>query len=529
MRRKQLLIAFMYLCLIAGCLGVVMFVRYLAGMQRREEPQQTEALLLPAGDDPEQDKKNPAPADAGTTGDQEQKRSSWKEAYHYWYWEAPEEDLPAPEVPYQPPAIMLASDLHSLSETTHDDGKAFQKMAAEDDGKANHYSDAVIDALLEEAVRTEPSALVLPGDITHNGELINHLGLAEKLHRVQEAGIRVLVIPGNHDINNKNAAVYFGDLKEEAEYLPDADAFLEIYHSFGYDQALSRDEASLSYICALDEKYWMMMIDSCQYEDYNHVNGRLKPATMEWMEEQLKLAASEGITVLPVAHHNLLSESRLYTTECTLENHLEVIELLEEYQLPLYISGHLHAQRIKKHKAEPSVPDEAYGITEIVLSPYCLSPNQYGYLAWDLTGSMNFETRRADVAAYARKIESEDENLLNYPEYGISYLKEVIKEQALQTIHSVPDDIKEEMAQLYADLYFNYCAGNRMVQNAVISERSYKLWQRVAPDSTYVKEMGQMMEDVKEDHHDWEMAVRKEAEEDIEDETADDWSDSALR
>lgn len=532
MRRKQLLIAFMYLCLIAGCLGVVVFVRYLNGNKEFKEPLPTEATLQPSGEDMKPEDKKPAatPSDAETMEGSEQNKTTWKEAYHYWYWEAPQEDEPELETPYQPPAIMLASDLHYMSEKMHDDGKAFQKMEAEDDGKVNRYSDVVIDTLLAEAVRTAPSALVLAGDNTHNGELTNHLELAEKLKRVQEAGVQVLIIPGNHDIYNENAATYFGDLKEEAEYLADAEAFLEIFHSFGYDQALSRDAASLSYIYALDENYWMLMIDSCQYEDYNHVNGRIKPATMEWMTEQLDLAAEQEIAVLPVAHHNLLSESRLYTTECTLENHLEVVGLLEEYELPLYISGHLHAQRIKKHKSEPSVPDEAYGITEIVLSPYCLSPNQYGYLAWDLTGSMSFESRRADVGAYARKIGSEDENLLNFPEYGINYLKTVIKEQVLLTIHSVPDDIREEMAQLYADLYFSYCAGNRMVQDAVVSERSYKLWQRVDPDSKYVKKMGQMMEDVKDDHHDWSRIITapEEAEED-EYETADDWSGSVIR
>lgn len=528
MRRKQLLIALLYLCLIAGCLGVVLIVRRMAGYPRPVEPLPAE-ITLPAGDAPEQKEPALTPADAKRQATPDPP-ITWKDKYHYWHWEAPEEDLPAAEEPYQPPVIMLASDLHYMSETAHDDGIAFQKMEAEDDGKANRYSDVIIDTLLAEAVRTAPSALVLAGDNTHNGERINHLELAEKLKRVQEAGVPVLIIPGNHDIYKEEAAVYFGDRKEEAEYLADAEAFLEIFHDFGYDQALSRDEASLSYIYALDENYWMMMLDSCQYEDYNHVNGRIKPATLEWMREQLKLAAEQGIFVLPVAHHNLLSESRLYTTECTLENHLEVIELLEEYEVPLYFSGHLHAQRIKKHKAEPSVPDEAYGITEIVLSPYCLSPNQYGYLAWDVTGSMNFETRRADVAAYAREIGSEDENLLNFAEYGINYLKAIIKEQALLTIHSVPDDIKEEMAQLYADLYFNYCAGNRMVQDAVISERSYKLWQRVAPDSKYVKDMGQMMEDVKEDHHDWSRKVEilEETEED-EDETTADWSNSAVR
>lgn len=66
--------------------------------------------------------------------------------------------------------------------------------------------------------------------------------------------------------------------------------FLNIYSSFGYEQAFSRDETSLSYMYALDDTHWAMMLDTCQYEPVNRVNGRVKPETLAWIEEQLEYA-----------------------------------------------------------------------------------------------------------------------------------------------------------------------------------------------------------------------------------------------
>ena len=45
---------------------------------------------------------------------------------------------------------------------------------------------------------------------------------------MREAGIPVLVIPGNHDINNTNASFYFGDEKSPAPSVT-AEEFFEIY------------------------------------------------------------------------------------------------------------------------------------------------------------------------------------------------------------------------------------------------------------------------------------------------------------
>lgn len=513
MRFKKGLLILLYIMMLLGCLAMVFLVEYVSGGKKPaaepSEPVREEASVFDA---------LPATPSGWSPAFQEQNENSQGEAQaceektdraygrHPAAAEASqmEPEISAQEEPQEPPALMLASDLHFISRATHDGGTAFQSMAAQDDGKISGYSEEIVDALVEEAIRTRPAALVLAGDITLNGEKINHQDLAGKLRRAQEAGVPVLVIPGNHDIQNQNAATYFGEERQAAEYLTGAEDFLEIYHEFGYDQASSRDSASLSYVYPLDEGHWMMMLDSCQYEGRNHVNGRIKPETLAWMREQLSLAREAGAVVLPVAHHNLLSESRLYTTECTLENHLEVIRLLEEYELPLFISGHLHAQRIKKHKDAPGVPEDAYGITEIVLSSYSIPPCQYGYLAWDEQGGMSFETRQADVAGMAAEQGSEDELLLEFDRQGPEYMKGLIREQVKATITCIPEDLSFEMAQLYAELYYDYCAGNAMSWNSVLPTKGYKLWQRMDPDGKYVKEMEEMIADGKVEMKGWE-------------------------
>lgn len=407
------------------------------------------------------------------------------------------------EKPYEPPTLMLASDLHYMSSTTHDDGKAFWSMVEHDDGKIDQYSEEMLDTLVETAIENHPTALALTGDITLNGERINHELLAKKLQKVQDAGIPVVVIPGNHDIQNKNASTYFGDKREKAEYLESGKDFYDIYHEFGYDQSPNRDEASLSYVYPLNPSHWLLMMDSCIYDDGNHVEGRISDATLGWMETHLRVAKEHGIQVIVLAHHNLLQESRLFTTQCEMENGPEVTALLEKYQVPLYISGHLHVQRIREHVTGPGLEGTQDGIHEIVLSPYSFPGNQYGMLSWDLQDNMTFETRKADVAAWAKANGSENPELLNFADWSLQYAKSVIQEQVKQTITMVPDDLKAEMASMYADLYFPYCLGEAVPWNDAKTTKAYTLWQRVDPKGKKFKEMQSMAEDSRTPKQSW--------------------------
>ena len=251
MRFKKYIPLLIYLLLIIGCFLIVRLTERLVepDKEQGEEPPVSSEAVTPESESGWQE--TPEPSSAVESEAEPSPESSSKEPGYPFYekewWEEEEEtDTGEEEELYRVPVLMLASDLHYISRKTHDGGSAFWEMVAQDDGKISEYSDILIDTLVEEAITDKPSALILTGDITLNGERENHLGLAEKLHQVTEEGVPVLVIPGNHDIKNRNAATYFGNQRESAEYLENAEDFFAIYHEFGYDQAFSRDEASLS-------------------------------------------------------------------------------------------------------------------------------------------------------------------------------------------------------------------------------------------------------------------------------------------
>ena len=91
------------------------------------------------------------------------------------------------EVPL--PVIWVVSDLHYMSSGATDYGKAFDDFVSKCDGKVVRYLPELLDTLLEEAAAERPDALILTGDITMDGEELNHLELAGKLAKLQEQGV----------------------------------------------------------------------------------------------------------------------------------------------------------------------------------------------------------------------------------------------------------------------------------------------------------------------------------------------------
>ena len=405
------------------------------------------------------------------------------------------------EPPYEPPYFIIASDLHYQSPLMTDFGEAFQNFVRNDDGKVVEYVDSITDAFLAETAEKQPDALILSGDLTQNGEKVNHEELAKKLRLLESQGVPVVVIPGNHDINHPSATSFEGTEKKKADNI-NAEEFYSIYREFGYDEAMDRDEKSLSYIYQADERYWLMMLDSCQYDPENKIGGRIRKETLLWMEKWLERAREEQVMVIPVAHHNLLKESTLYPEDCTLENAVQVIDLLEQYGLPVYISGHLHLQRVKKHgNGGPSQAEESYGIYEIVSDSMVIPPCQYGELRWQEDGSVQYETCPVDVAGWAASQGITDENLLNFPQYSGDFLIETVQNQVYGALSAIPDDRKFHMAKLYGQINSAYCAGTAVNRRDVKENQMYFYWNRYLGTSEWYENLQAMIKDTGKDHN----------------------------
>lgn len=405
------------------------------------------------------------------------------------------------EEPEEPPYFIIASDLHYQSPLMTDFGEAFQNFVRNDDGKVVEYVDSITDAFLAETAGKQPDALILSGDLTQNGEKVNHEELAKKLRLLESQGVPVVVIPGNHDINHPSAASFEGTEKKKADNI-NAEEFYSIYREFGYDEAMDRDGNSLSYIYQADERYWLMMLDSCQYDPENKIRGRIRKETLLWMEKWLERAREEQVMVIPVAHHNLLKESTLYPEDCTLENAVQVIDLLEQYGLPVYISGHLHLQRVKKHgNGGPSQAEESYGIYEIVSDSMVIPPCQYGELRWQEDGSVQYETCPVDVAGWAASQGITDENLLNFPQYSGDFLIETVQNQVYGALSAIPNDRKFHMAKLYGQINSAYCAGTAVNRRDVKENQMYFYWNRYLGTSEWYENLQAMIKDTGKDHN----------------------------
>ena len=213
--------------------------------------------------------------------------------------------------------ILLASDIHYLSRGLTDFGDGFKYKVEHGDGKVVNYIWEITDAFIEAVKKEDPDLVILSGDLTLNGERDSHLDFARKLKEIEDAGIPVIVIPGNHDINNTAAAQFTGAQALGTAHIGPED-FSEIYQDFGYDEAVSRDSASLSYVYQIDDYNRALMLDTCQYEPYNQVGGMIQEETYDWIEDQMEDAWDLGMNVIPVGHHNLLDESEVYVEDCTI-------------------------------------------------------------------------------------------------------------------------------------------------------------------------------------------------------------------
>ncbi|RGZ01249.1 metallophosphoesterase [Clostridium sp. AM58-1XD] len=316
--------------------------------------------------------------------------------------------------------------------------------------------------------------MILTGDLSSNGEKKSHEALAEKLRKVEDEGITVLVIPGNHDINNTNAKGYEGDGTYPVEFTSPGD-FAWIYSEFGYDEAASRDESTLSYVYQLDENTRLLMLDTCQYHDgFARVGGAIMPDTYDWIEEQLEDAYDNDMNVIPVAHHNLLDESEVYVADCTIEHSSQLIEKLEGWEISLFLSGHLHVQHMMEE-------DRGYPIREIVTSSLTTPDCQYGILTYQDNDNYEYVTKKVDVERWARENESPKMDLLEFRAFRQPFLRRVFQNQAygvLQKMDNMTEEERRSMCRFYAELNDYYYQGRAVeIREKALDDKAFDLWQ----------------------------------------------------
>jgi len=356
--------------------------------------------------------------------------------------------------------IAVLSDLHYMEPSLlKADGSAFQ-MYLMQDPKLLAESGAILQQIIHRLLDEKPDLVLISGDLTKDGELISHKSLIRKLGILTANHIKVLVVPGNHDINNPDARLFDGDNTTQVASIS-PDTFKSLYSGFGYKNAIARDPNSLSYVSEPFKGLRILAIDANEYynntADYSVVAGNIKDATMEWAKEQLADANARGITVIGMMHHGLVEhftgESVIFPDYLVDNFNIKAEELMQA-GLKVIFTGHFHANDATRlTNGDLSLVDVETGSPVIYDSPFRIAKlkNKNLYITTEHVEHIFYPPLRG----------------VSFHEYEKAFSLKGIEIQAKYMLmnqpYSLPEEMADQIAPLFADAMLAHLGGDEMI------------------------------------------------------------------
>ncbi|MCU0537979.1 MAG: metallophosphoesterase [Hydrococcus sp. Prado102] len=277
--------------------------------------------------------------------------------------------------------------------------------------------------------------LLIPGDLTQDGEPENHQWLQQRLACLP---FPAYVIPGNHDVPTLLAT----------EKSIGFDDFPNYYRQFGYQNPHQH-----YYTCEVIPGVQLIALNSNQFNSQGKQLGCLNEEQIAWLEELLPQVKDKLILVM--VHHNVIEHlpgqsHHELGKRYMLDNASVLLNMLKKAEAKLIFSGHLHVQDIAYHE----------GIYEITTGSLVSYPHPYRIVEVQANGSKNLEL----------KIESHRVNAVsgweNLPEISRNWLGDRSYPFMMKLLTSHPLNLEiEEAEKLVTQLrYFwaDIAAGDAM-------------------------------------------------------------------
>ena len=318
--------------------------------------------------------------------------------------------------------IHIISDVHYAPRDLY---KYVGSFASNNDtngtGKQIKYQEEIIDAYIEEELENHPDYILITGDLVYSGCKETHIRFANNFKKLIENGIDVLVLPGNHDFDYQ-PFTYDGETMVYHERLT-KDDFFDIYKDFGYTKANSQDTDSLSYGYILSNHTYLIALDTL--EKYGNSDGEFKYSTIDWIKSELEYAKNKNMNVIIAGHHNLLLHNKMFDFGYRINNSEKLIKLMKDYDVKLYISGHMHIQDIASTNY----------ITEILNESFSIYPHRYGEIVVEGKEYRYNSKQLSNI------------NIPNYEKDGYEFLFNNFEAKSLNKLKD-PNNISEEEKDL---------------------------------------------------------------------------------
>lgn len=285
--------------------------------------------------------------------------------------------------------LCSVSDIHyfpaayygDMSDAVVSEFYGHNKYAPDQKAVFDSFCAAVADKAKNEGLKY----VIIPGDLTMDGEYDGHVELASRLEQLEaDTGVKVFVINGNHDINN-TAAFSFATNTKSAARSTTPEEFKSIYANCGYDEAYhtytpdTGKAGMLSYSVKLTEGYRLIMIDAGLYsadatdsgKDQWETGGNISSGLMTWLLDEIADAKADGEIPIGVTHWNLSGQNYLqqYLVQgFCMRNCTEVADKLADAGMHYVFTGHSHSMDISS--ATSDAGETIYSIMTGALSEF---------------------------------------------------------------------------------------------------------------------------------------------------------------
>ena len=374
-------------------------------------------------------------------------------------------------------SIGVLADVHVMSETqavdmTCSDYKAWEAHGQKMLGLSESILKTAVDRIIAES---DFDVVLVSGDNADDGGEVTHRAVAAELKRLEDAGIKVYTIPGNHDINNKSYT-YAGGKATFTNPTTEKE-FAEIYADFGYNStdtleffknANTENAANaagfelgdnLSYVADLSDKYRLIAIDMCKInsdyymtdqdgslaaagytvdgEGYVLVDGKRYPLVssrhdgamtaelLSWAEQKTKEAVAAGKIPVGMMHFPLIQHfGSLVQAENSVVNEpggRYVADVLADAGMKFIFTGHIHIQDDALYTSK-----NGNKILDINSASLCNYPTPVRYFrakgedAYVRTWNMNYITEKY-LPSYLSKAEKKSIKK-DFKSYSVAYL-----------------------------------------------------------------------------------------------------------
>lgn len=249
----------------------------------------------------------------------------------------------------KPVSFYLVTDTHYFENKLGAQGKAYDDYMKREQYFMRESGAIISSTFARIAQDTETDIVIIPGDLSKNGEMESHKSFVKELYKLRDSGKKIFVITAGHDYNEYSYG-YIGDERVKVEGTSFEELY-DIYKDFGYADALAFDKRTNSYFAQITDGVRMLAINC---DSFNNPKGTVDDELLEWAKVQLDKAKEDNCSVFAICHYPIIPSVPVFdfVGDAKVKEWRKVATFLADNGVELVLTGHMHIQSINEFYSE---------------------------------------------------------------------------------------------------------------------------------------------------------------------------------